>query len=159
MLHPTVGLRCRNPPSQLSQLKARKIPLIETPSGQELCRPQYIVHGIFIETPLHKKNFKYQSWYLTPYCGLEVQKLTQPLKSVKGPENTIDWNTKWTRTLPSFDMFSWVIYSNPQYPNIKVVFGDSSWHISGGAKRSRPLRMGCWKWRHQKRPWPEMTSH
>jgi hypothetical protein len=61
MLHPTVGLRCKNPPSQLSQLKARKIPLIETPSGQELCRPQYIVHGIFIETPLHKKYFKYQS--------------------------------------------------------------------------------------------------
>ena len=126
-----MGLRCRNPPRHLSQLKARKIPLIETPSGQELCRPQYNVHGIFIETPLHKKYFKYQSWYLTPYCGLEVQKLTQPLKSVKGPENTIDWNTKWTRTLPSFDIFAWVIYRNPQYPNIKVVFGDSSWHISG----------------------------
>jgi hypothetical protein len=35
--HPAVGLRCRNPPRYLSQLKAREIPLIETPSGQELC--------------------------------------------------------------------------------------------------------------------------
>jgi hypothetical protein len=30
-----VGLRCRNPPRHLSQLKAREIPLIETPGGQE----------------------------------------------------------------------------------------------------------------------------
>jgi hypothetical protein len=37
--HPAVGLRCRNPHRHLSQLKAREIPLIETPSGQELCRP------------------------------------------------------------------------------------------------------------------------
>jgi hypothetical protein len=37
--HSAVGLRCRNPPRHLGHLKARKIPLIETPSGQELCRP------------------------------------------------------------------------------------------------------------------------
>ena len=37
--HPAVGLRCRNPPRHLSQLKTRAIPLTETPSGQELCRP------------------------------------------------------------------------------------------------------------------------
>jgi hypothetical protein len=37
--HPTVGLRCRNPPRHLSQLKAQEIPLTEIPSGQELCRP------------------------------------------------------------------------------------------------------------------------
>ena len=36
---PCCGLECRNPPRHLSQLKAREIPLIETPSGQELCRP------------------------------------------------------------------------------------------------------------------------
>jgi hypothetical protein len=34
-----VGLRCKNPPTHLSQLKTRVIHLIETPSGQELCRP------------------------------------------------------------------------------------------------------------------------
>jgi hypothetical protein len=51
---------------------------------------------------LHKKNkFKYQSWYLTLCCGLEVQKPTQALKSVKGPENTFDWSPNWARTLPS----------------------------------------------------------
>jgi hypothetical protein len=36
--HPGVDLRFRNPPKHLNQLKARTIPLIETPSGQELCR-------------------------------------------------------------------------------------------------------------------------
>jgi hypothetical protein len=34
-----VGLRCRNTLRHLSQLKVRKIPLIETASGQELYRP------------------------------------------------------------------------------------------------------------------------
>jgi hypothetical protein len=95
-----VGLRCRNPPRYFSHLKTRPIPLIETPNGQELCRPLYIFHEIFIGTTLHKNKFKYQSWYLTPYCGREVQKPTQELQSVKGPTNTFDWNPKWTRTLP-----------------------------------------------------------
>jgi hypothetical protein len=82
--HPAVGLRCRNPPRHFSHLDARPISLIETPSGQVLCCPQYIVHWIFMETPLHKQNFKYQSWYLTACCGLEVQKPTQVLQLVKG---------------------------------------------------------------------------
>jgi hypothetical protein len=43
---------------------------------------------------------------LTPYCGLEVQKTTQALQAVKGPENTFDGNTKWARTLPSLIYFS-----------------------------------------------------
>ena len=46
-----MGLRCRNPHRHLSQLKARPIPLIETPSGQELCRPSIFFHGLFIGTP------------------------------------------------------------------------------------------------------------
>jgi hypothetical protein len=33
---------------------------------------------------------------LTPCCGLEVQKPTQGLKSVKGPGNTFDVNLKWS---------------------------------------------------------------
>jgi hypothetical protein len=37
----------------------------------------------------------------TPYCGLEAQKPTKALKSVKGPGNTFDLSPKWSRTLPS----------------------------------------------------------
>jgi hypothetical protein len=68
-----VGLRCGNPPRHLNQLENRIISLIETPSGQKICSPWYMFHRIFIETPFHKKKIKYQSWYLTPYCGLDVQ--------------------------------------------------------------------------------------
>jgi hypothetical protein len=50
---------------------------------------------------------------LTPYCGLEVQKPTQALKPVKGPGNTFDLNSKWSRTLPSLIYFSWDIYRDP----------------------------------------------
>jgi hypothetical protein len=58
---------------------------------------------------------------LTPYCGLEVQKPTQALKTVKDPDNTFDLNPKWERTLPSFGKFSWGIHRAPSLnPNIKV---------------------------------------
>ena len=43
--------------------------------------------------------FKYQSWYLTLCCGLEVQKPTQALKSDKYPGNTFDLNPSCARTL------------------------------------------------------------
>jgi hypothetical protein len=43
---PAVGLRCIIPPSHLSQLKARAIPLTEAPSGKELCHPSVIFHCI-----------------------------------------------------------------------------------------------------------------
>jgi hypothetical protein len=36
------------------------------------------------------KNILRTAKYLTPYCGLEVQKPTQALKSIKGPSNTFD---------------------------------------------------------------------
>jgi len=35
------------------------------------------------------KKSKYQRWYWTPCCGLEVQNPTQTLKSVKGSGNTL----------------------------------------------------------------------
>jgi hypothetical protein len=92
--------------------------------------------------PLHKQKIKYQSWYLTPCCGLEVQKPTQALKAVKGPANTFDWNTKWARTLPSFDICSWVIYRDPPNQNIKVVFRDSLRHISGGSEGEQAITHG-----------------
>jgi hypothetical protein len=38
-LTPCCGLEVQKPTQALSQLKTRPIPLIETPSGQELCRP------------------------------------------------------------------------------------------------------------------------
>jgi hypothetical protein len=80
------------------------------------------VHGIFIETFLHLKPtvwcpistlifdfcfmegglYKYpMNKYMTPYCGLEVQKPTKALKSVNGPGNTFDLSPKWSRSLPS----------------------------------------------------------
>jgi len=55
---------------------------------------------------------------LTTCCGLEVQKPTQTLKSDKGPSNTFDLIPTWERTLPSFDIISWVIYRTPPNPNI-----------------------------------------
>jgi hypothetical protein len=60
---------------------------------------------------------------LTPCCGLEVQKPTQALKSVKVPGNTFDLNPKWSRTLPSLIYFSWDINRDPlnkTKSNIKV---------------------------------------
>jgi hypothetical protein len=42
-----------------------------------------------------------------------VEKPTQALKSVKGPGNTFDLNSKWSRTLPSLIYFSWNIYRDP----------------------------------------------
>ena len=82
--------------------------------------------------PLHKRKFKYQSWYLTPCCGLEVQKTTQALQSVKGPGNTFDWHPKWSRTLPSLIYFSWNIFRDPP-PSIiffqisKLIFDTLLW--------------------------------
>ena len=63
------------------------------------------------------KNILRTAKYLTPYCGLEVQKPTQALKSVKGPGNTFDLNSKWSRTLPSLIYLSWGI--NRDHPSIK----------------------------------------
>jgi hypothetical protein len=71
---------------------------------------------------------------LTPCCGLEVQKPTQALKSVKGPGKTFDLSPKWARTLPSLIYFSWDInrdFLPPQnkISNIKVdtVFDTLLW--------------------------------
>jgi hypothetical protein len=77
--------------------------------------------------PLHKRKFKYQSWYLTPYCGLEVQKPTQALQSVKNPDNTFDWNPKCVRTLPSLIYLSCDIYREPLH---KRKFKYQSWCLT-----------------------------
>jgi hypothetical protein len=57
---------------------------------------------------------------LTPCCGLEVQKPTQALKSVKGPINTVDGQPKWARTMPSLIYCSWDINRKNKKSNIKV---------------------------------------
>jgi hypothetical protein len=110
--------------------------------------------------PLHKLNFKYQSWYLTPYCGIEVQKPTQALQLVKGLGYTFDLSSKWERTMPSFSIFSLVIYRVPPNPNIKVAYRDSSKNISGEQRGA--CHCVCvtgsdvtgsgpdWKWRQMK---------
>ena len=54
----------------------------------------------FQECPRAWHITAYQSCYLTPCCGLGVQKPTQAIKSVKGTGNTFDLNPKWARTLP-----------------------------------------------------------
>ena len=73
----------------------------------------YFSWDIYRDPPFFLFFFKYQSWYLTPYCGLEVQRPTQALKSVKGPGNTFDLIPRWSRTLPSLNCFSWDIYRDP----------------------------------------------
>jgi hypothetical protein len=58
---------------------------------------------------------------LTPCCGIEVQKPTQALKSVKNPGNTFDINPKWARTLPSLIYFAWHIYRDPPLHTKKII--------------------------------------
>ena len=91
-------------------------------------------HGILLPD-FNIKSFKARviPWYLTHCCGLEVQKLTQALKSVKYPGNTFDVNPpKWERTLPSVGNFSWNIYRvlPKNNPNIKV----DIWHPAVGLR-------------------------
>ena len=61
-----------------------------------------------------QKKSKYQSWYLTPCFGHEMQKPTQALKPIKDPGNTFDLNPRWERTLFSVGNLSWDIYRVPQ---------------------------------------------
>jgi hypothetical protein len=42
---------------------------------------------------------------MKPYCGLEVQKPTQALKSVKGPGNTFDINHKFVKNFAVLNIF------------------------------------------------------
>jgi hypothetical protein len=70
-----------------------------------------IFHGILIEPPPPKS--KYQSWYLIPCCGLEVQNPTKAIKSVKDPDNIFELTPKWASTVPSVGNFSCDIYRVP----------------------------------------------
>ena len=124
--HPTVAFKGRNPATHFNQLKARLIALIEIPIGQELCCPWYLFHRIVIEIPSTKK-IKYQSWNLTPHCGLEVHKPTQALTSVKGRDNIFEWNPKWARTSPPWYIFYGIFIEIPLH---NFFFKYQSWYLT-----------------------------
>ena len=78
---------------------------------------------------------KYQSWYLTPGCGLEVQKPTLALMSIKGPGNTFDLIPKWTRTLP-LGVFQGIFiehlpFQQKQFQISKLIFDSLLWAWGG----------------------------
>ena len=62
---------------------------------------EVLMHDLLIpkfqECPRAWHITAYQSCYLTPCCGLGVQKPTQAIKSVKGTGNTFDLNPNWAR--------------------------------------------------------------
>ena len=107
---------------------------------QELCRPWYIVYGIFIEPLSPQLFFKYQSWYLTPCCGLEVHYPTYALTSVKDPDNIFNLSPKWARTLPFLIYFSWDIYRGPILHNIFSDIKVDIWHPAVGLRYIIPPR-------------------
>ena len=107
--HPVVGLRCRIPPRHLSQLKAMNVSCVGNFSWNIHRAPP---------------KSKYQSWYLKPCCEVEVQNTTKALKWVKGPCNTFDIHSKWSRTLLSVGNLSWNINRTPhhQIKRSKLIF-------------------------------------
>jgi hypothetical protein len=64
-------------------------------------------------------------------CGLEVQKPTQSLKSVKGPGNRFYSNPSWARILLSLIYFSWDVHRNPSptffFHSSNLVFDTLLW--------------------------------
>jgi hypothetical protein len=124
-LTPCCGLEVQNPTQVLKSVKVPGYIFDLSPKWE---RTLTIFHGIFIRSP--QKNSKYQSWYLTLCCGLQMQNTTQALKSVKGPGSAFDLNPKWERTLPSFGNFSWDIYRVPPqffFQISKLIFDTLLW--------------------------------
>ena len=107
------GLEVQNPTKALKSFKDSDNTFDINPSVKELCRPSTIFQGIFIGSPTKSK---YQRWYLTPCCGLEVHNNTQALKSVKGPSNNFDLSGKeLCRTSTNFHG----MFINPSPPTTK----------------------------------------
>ena len=65
---------------------------------------------IYRVSPQNKNKSKYQSWYVTPCCGLEVQNPHQALKSVKGPVQYL-WLKPQVGKNFAVGYFSWDIYN------------------------------------------------
>ena len=125
------GLEVQNPTKALKSFKDSDNTFDINPSVKELCRPSTIFQGIFIGSPTKSK---YQRWYLTPCCGLEVHNNTQALKSVKGPSNNFDLSGKeLCRTSTNFHG----MFINPSPPHhqieiLKLIFNTLLW--AWGAK-------------------------
>ena len=79
----------------------------------------HFLSDMYSPPPPQIKQSKYQSCYLTPCCGLQVQNPTKALKSVIGPCNTFDLNPNWEKTLPSFGNISWDMHRPPPPPQKK----------------------------------------
>jgi hypothetical protein len=105
-LTPYCGLEVRKPTQALQSVKDPANTFNWNPNWVRTLPSLIYFNGICIGTPMQKIKFKYQSWYLTPYYGIEVQKPTQALQFVKCPPNTFDWSSKWVRTSPSLIYFS-----------------------------------------------------
>ena len=85
-LTPSCGLEVQNPTHALKSVKGL-CNTFEMNRKWTRTLPLGILDEIFFEPP---------SWilscYLTPYCGLEIQNLTQALKLFRGLANTINLN-------------------------------------------------------------------
>jgi hypothetical protein len=128
-LKPCCGLEVQKPTQALNSVKGSGTSFDSNPKCAKTL-PSLIYFSWYIyrapPPPQREKIFNYQSWYLTPCCGLEVQKPTQALQSAKGPGNTFDLNLKWARTLPSLIYFSWDIYRDP---SSKLIFDTLLWGL------------------------------
>ena len=119
-----MGLRCRNPPRHLSQLKARAIPLIYAKWERTLVvLRQYFSWDIYRNPhPLQKKNqiMKVDIWH--PAVGLRFRNPTQAFNSVKEQDQYLYlWPQVWARTLPSFGIFFMRIFiETPTPPQKKI---------------------------------------
>ena len=138
-LNPCCGLEVHNLTQELKSVKDLDN-TFDLNSKWERTVPSFdIFLWVMYRVPPPKS--KYQSWYLTPCCGLEVHSPTQALKSVKGLGNTFDLSSKWERTLPSFDLFLWVIYKAPPKKNSNVKV--DMWHPAVGLRCIVPPRHLC----------------
>jgi hypothetical protein len=112
-LKPYCGLEVQKPTQALKSVKDPGNTFDRNPKwSRTLPSLIYFSWDINRDHPSIKKN-QISKLILTPSCGLEVQKPTQALKSVKGPGNTFDLISRWSRTLPSLICFSWDIYRDP----------------------------------------------
>ena len=89
-LTPCCGLEVHYSTLALKSVKDPGITFNLVKSGQKLCRPWYIFHGIFIETPFHNlfSNIKIDIWHLAEglWCIIPSRHLSQ-LKTQAIPSN------------------------------------------------------------------------
>ena len=138
---PSCGLEVQKPTQALRSVKGPGNTFDLIPKwSRTLPSLIYFSWDIYRDPPSIKKKIKYQSWYLTSCCGLEVQNRTQALQSVKGPGHTFDWHPKWSRTLPSLIYFSWDIYRDPPLHNF--FFKYQSWYLTPycGLEVQKPIQ-------------------